>query len=135
MTAKNKSKLFTLKVLVISLSSLIVISFFVPFDLYRNTLNLVSTHLSRYEDFKKFTYIKNNIADVTTRFDYPIEIFINSVFRVKTILSRRLNAAVVNMFVFEIEETIEKSLLDAIILDKACTISSDSLMHTYFFDA
>jgi len=80
MTAKRtsgKSKIFVLKWLLVSFLGLIVIPFFIPFSFYRNTLNLVSTHLSGYEDFRKFKYIENNIADVTTRFDYPIEVLIN----------------------------------------------------------
>ena len=73
----SKSKLFYLKVLVLSLLSFIVMPFVVPFNLYRSTLELASTHLSRYKDLEKFKYVENKFYDASKRFDYSIEILIN----------------------------------------------------------
>ena len=73
----GKSKTFVLKWLVVSFLGLIVIPFFIPFSFYRNTLNIVSNHLSGYENYKKLKHIENNFYAVTARFDYPIEIIIN----------------------------------------------------------
>ena len=73
----GKSKTFVLKWLVVSFLGLIVIPFFVPFSFYRNTLNIVSNHLSGYENYKKLKHIENNFYAVTARFDFPIEIIIN----------------------------------------------------------
>ena len=73
----GKSKSLVLKWLVVSFLSLIVIPFFIPFSVYRGTLNLLSTHLSGYDTLKKFKYYENNFYVVTARFNFPIEILIN----------------------------------------------------------